>query len=90
MIRLLKWCLKSKGVKVGGSVVGGSSAILLIMALHSDVTAKINKQEIIQKEYVQLTLKPIEVKIQHLKDGQKDIKKVVESIRDYLLKEKVK
>lgn len=88
IIRLLKWCFKSKGAKVGGGVLGGSSAIVLVMALHSDVTAKINKQERVQKEYVQLTLKPLEVKIENLKTGQKEIKTVVEGIRDYLLKEK--
>lgn len=86
--QILGWIIKSKSIKVGGGVIGGSGLVVLLMGLHSDVTGKIEKQDVLQKEYVGLMLKPIETEIRYLKSEQKETKSMVRDIHNYLLKSK--
>jgi len=85
---ILQWLIKSKGVKVGGTLLGGGSMVALLLGAHADITTKIEKQDERQKEYVQLMLKPIETEMRHLKEETKETKGLVRDIHNYLLKNK--
>lgn len=84
--QLLGWIIKNKGAKVGGGILGGGGLIILLLGFYTDVTGKIEKQNVLQKEYVGLMLKPIEIEINYLKEGQKEIKKMVTDIHNHLIK----
>ncbi len=85
---ILSWVMKSKGVKLGAGVMSGGGLIALIFNLNASITTRIDKQDALHKEFVGLSLKPIETEINTLKDDQKDIKTMVRDIHSYLLKSK--
>lgn len=87
---LLGWLLKSKAIKAGAGAVGGSGLLALIFSLHTDVTTKIEKVAVERKEYIELVLKPLEVKINNLKDSSNETKQMVRDIHAYLLDTKKK
>ena len=87
---LLGWLMKSKGIKIGGSVLGGSGLILLFMGLHTSVNGKINKQDADLKIYVGLVLEPVRTEITNLKKEMSETKTLVRDIHNYLLKSKEK
>lgn len=80
--------MKSNGTKLSFGAIGGSGLIALIIGLHQDVTAKINRQDAQQKEYVVLVLAPLQTEIQHLQSEQKETKEMVRDIHKYLLQTK--
>lgn len=86
--KITEWILKSRGVKIGGGILGGGGAMLLILALYSEVNGKIAKQDIDQKLYVHLVIEPIKTEISNLKTGQNEVKSMVRDIHNYLLKSK--
>lgn len=88
--QLLGFLMKSKGAKVGAGAVGGSGLLALVIGLHADITGKIEKQDVAHKEYVQLTLKPVEVQIQGLQKEQAETKVMVRDIHNHLLKKQNK
>ncbi len=77
--------MKSKGVKIGGSLLGGSGLIALIMGLHFDVSGKIDKAESNAKQYAELVVAPIKTEITNLKTEVSDTKEMVRDIHNYLL-----
>ena len=89
MLELLWAILKSKSVKVGGSILGGSGLIVLITGLHSNVSGKIDAQKIELKadtrEYVGLVLEPLKTEISNLKTEQTTANQMIKEIRDYLI-----
>ena len=90
--KMLGWFMASKGAKVGVGALGGSGLIALVLGLHTDVTKRIDHQQIEQKayvrEYVQLTLKPVQVEIENLRRDSTETKEMVKEIRNHLLNKK--
>ena len=84
--------MKSKAVKVGAGAISGGSVLALILYLNTAVVAKVEKQKIELKhyvqEYVQMAIEPIKTEIINLKEIQKDIKEMVRDIHKFLLKTK--
>lgn len=84
----LGWVLKSKAVKLSAGVLSGTGILTLIFNLHADVSTRIDKQEVRQKEYVQLSIAPVQRDISHLAKEQAETKSLIRDIHNYLLKSK--
>ena len=84
----LGWLLKSKGMKVGAGAVSGSGLLVLLYSANAEINIRFEKQESRQKEYVNLSLKPIQTEISNIKTQQTEIKSMVRDIHSYLLKSK--
>ena len=77
---LLGWCIKSKAVKVGGGILGGSGALILILGLHASVNKRIDTVKIGTQTYVNQKHDLVTQQINHLKDGQREIKDMLKII----------
>lgn len=86
--QVMMWLLKSKGAKIGAGALGSGGVLILILALHSDVTARITAEKIDRKEYVNLVLMPVQTQITNLKNDIKETKSMVRDIHNYLLNKK--
>lgn len=101
LARILGWFMKSKTAKIGIGTIGGSGLVALLLAVHADVTGKLNAHKSLAKEsmriakveyrrdmreYVKLTLQPVQTEISNLKDEAKETKDMVRDIHNYLLK----
>lgn len=94
LARITGWIMKSKAVKIGGSILGGSGVLTLILFLHTSVTGRIDSVEAnskeYTKEYVDLSLKPHDIEITHLKNDMSSTKSMVEDIHGHIFKNKTK
>lgn len=81
----LGWMIKSKFIKLGGGILGGTGALTLIFGLHGNVVGQIDKAEARSKEYVGLKLGPFETEIKNLKKDVKETKDMVKDIHIYLI-----
>lgn len=86
----LGWVLKSKAVKVGAGALSGTGVLALIFNLHTDVTQKIEKQDVAHKEYVQMSIEPVQRDINNLVKEAAETKSLIRDIHHYLLKSKNK
>lgn len=86
--QIVGFIMNNKSVKMGAGALGGSGIILLAMGVHADITNKIDKQDAMQKEYVQLVIEPIRIQIEGLQKDQTETKAMVRDIHNYLLKNK--
>lgn len=82
----IAWLLSSKSAKMGAGAIGGSSLLAIVFGLHTDVTHKIEKERVAQKEYVELVLEPIKTEIKHLSGDSRETKQLVRDIHNHLLK----
>ena len=87
---ILSWVFKSKGAKVGAGALSGGSVIALLYGANVEINTRFEKQETRQKEYVSLSIKPIQTEISNIKTQQTEIKSMVRDIHNYLLKSKTK
>ena len=87
---ILGWVMKSKGAKLGAGAISCSGLIAVIFNLNAGINNKIDKQDTLHKEYINLSMKPIQTEINSLKTVQSDIKVMVRDIHNYLLKTKHK
>ena len=83
---LLKWLFTSTKGKVTSLAGSGVAIVVLVMAVQADVGKKLDKQEGRLKEYVNLTIKPIQTDIKNLYREQTETKNMVRDIHNYLLK----
>jgi len=90
--KMLGWIMASKGAKFGIGAAGGTSLVAMVLGLHTDVTTRIDIQKIEQKayvrEYVQLTMRPVQVEIENLHRNSRETKEMVREIRNHLLNKK--
>ena len=90
LARITGWIMKSKAAKVGGSILGGSGVLTLILFLHTSVTGDIDKVEAqgkqYTKEYVDLSLKPFTVEMKNMKTEMGEMKGMVQDIHNHLFK----
>lgn len=72
------------GVKVGGGILGGSGAILIIFSFVtaevSEVKATINKKDVEVRRYVDQRHENVLTEIRYLRDGQKEIKNLIQTL----------
>lgn len=87
---ILNWLVKSKGAKVGAGALSGASLVALLLGASAQINSRFEKQEARQKEYVTLSLKPIEIEIKYIRQAQKETKSMVRDIHNLLLKSKTK
>lgn len=87
---ILGWFMKSKGAKIGAGALSGGGLVAIILSLHANVMTKIDQQKKDQKEYVNLSIKPIETEISYIKKEQIETKSMVRDIHNYLIKAKNK
>ena len=84
--------MKSKAAKVGAGAIPGGGVLALIFYLNTTVNAKVDKQGIESKsytqEYVRMAIEPVKTEITNLKEIQKETKKMVRDIHNFLLKSK--
>jgi len=88
--RIVMWYMKSRAAKIGGGLTAGGGVLTLILALHTNITANIEKAEARSKEYANLKIESVQKDVQNLKNGQQEIKSMVRDIHRYLLKTKDK
>ena len=90
MIQLWVWLVTSKTAKVGGSILGGSSLVTVLISLFSaqidDLEAKINAKDESVRNYVDAKHNSVNQKIDHLKEGQDDIKSMLIKIDERIYK----
>ena len=88
MINFIQWLLsrKESATKVGGAIGGASGILFILFSLVSDVKLEARQEirlaEGRSKEYVRQREEVIKIELNHLKEGQKEIKKYLE----YLIK----
>lgn len=84
METLISWFLASKSAKIGASVGAGGGVIALILGLHQDIKLEIVETERRAKIYSELQSQSVKqefgAKLDHLKDGQNELKTLVKTI----------
>ena len=80
---LLEYIMKSKGLKIGGGLIGGSGIVAVFLNF-------VNGKDVAMKEYVNLKNDTVIEKVENLKHGQDLILKTLNKIDDRLYKLKTK
>jgi len=75
--------MKSKGLKIGGGLIGGSGIVAVFLNF-------VNGKDVAMKEYVNLKNDTVIEKVENLKHGQDLILKTLNKIDDRLYKLKTK
>jgi putative effector of murein hydrolase LrgA (UPF0299 family) len=83
----ISWIMESK-LKIGAGAASGVGILTLIFNLNTSVLKKVEKHEAQLKEHVQLVLRPVQIQIKNLREEQKETKKLIMDIHNYLLESK--
>lgn len=86
----VSWFMKNGKATIVTGAASATAIVVLILALNVDTNARIIKSESNQKvymrEYVALSLKPIETSNKHIQAQQKEIKSMIKDIHKHLFK----
>jgi len=76
--------MRSKGAKIGSSVVGGGSVLALAVTFYTHMTGQIEKSEAHTKLYVDQKYDLVAEQVKTLKGGQTEIKNMLIKMNDRL------
>ncbi len=89
-LETVKLLAKSKVTKIGAGAVSGAGIITIVFNLYSGLNARVDMvikdQKQYTREHVKLKIDVVNKDIVHLKGGQTDMKKMLKTIHDHLIK----
>jgi len=78
--KLGQWFLKSKAAKISGGALGSGAFITLFLALHSDLTGRIESAEARTRSYADTKHEMALREVTHLKGDHDEIKALLQKI----------